>query len=495
MKSKTITPPIPIDYTIIRDVCPTVLQKDFTVKIVIGESFTVEAEIFACGNHAVSAHVKYRLQTESAWKSVPMEPIGDDRYRATFTPDAAGQHLYWIEAWSEADNTPNRTDEQVLRVQRSRAGFGTWYNLFPQSAVADEGEWRIGTLRDVEKRLDRISRMGFDVVCLSGIQHPAKPYALNPQLGDMADLKHLMTIAANYDMEVAVDIRVPSFKNPNDWYPGRQAVEAWIKQGIRILRIAEPQSQPFGFWKWLIDDLQDHYSGLVMVAACYPTPGPMQYLARLGFTQSYTHFPWRIGKSDIEGYMDFLTQSEPKTYLMPTFWPATPGMVPVDLQTGHEPQFMIRYALAATLGANCGIYGPAYELMEPDVPNEAESPREWPWHRTNKLTYLVGLINHIRRENPALHHTRNIRFCTTNCDAIVAFLKTYGDNRLLIVINTDAYNRRSAMVQVPIWELGIGHDWAFTLHDLITDAYYTWQGEWSYVELDPYTLPIHILRL
>ncbi len=77
----------------------------------------------------------------------------------------------------------------------------------------------------------------------------------------------------------------------------------------------------------------------------------------------------------------------------------------------------------------------------------------------------------------------------------MAYLKTTGDNRLLIVVNTDAYSRRAGMVQVPIWELGIGHDQPYQVRDLLTNAQYTWQGDRNYVELDPYVLPMHLFKI
>jgi starch synthase (maltosyl-transferring) len=121
--------------------------------------------------------------------------------------------------------------------------------------------------------------------------------------------------------------------------------------------------------------------------------------------------------------------------------------------------------------------------------------RLWDWDKTNKLTYLISLTNRIRKENAALQTTNNLTFCTVSDDAVMAYLKESGDNRLLIVVNTDAYQRRAAMVQVPIWQLGINSDQSYTVHDLLTGAYYVWQGEWNYVELDPYVLPMHLFRI
>ena len=48
----------------------------------------------------------------------------------------------------------------------------------------------------------------------------------------------------------------------------------------------------------------------------------------------------------------------------PNLWPNTPDILTEFLQQGGRPAFMIRLVLAATLGANYGIYGPAFELGE-----------------------------------------------------------------------------------------------------------------------------------
>ena len=87
------------------------------------------------------------------------------------------------------------------------------------------------------------------------------------------------------------------------------------------------------------------------------------------------------------------------------------------------------------------------------------------------------------------------RFVRVSDDAIMAYLKITGSNRLLIIVNTDAYQRRAGMVQVPIWQLGIEHGQSYKVYDLLTGAYYTWQGEQNYVELDPYVLPMHLFRI
>ncbi len=59
--------------------------------------------------------------------------------------------------------------ELLIDVDRPRATYSSWYELFPRSASPEEGKH--GTFRDVEAQLPRIARMGFDVVYLPPI-HP-----------------------------------------------------------------------------------------------------------------------------------------------------------------------------------------------------------------------------------------------------------------------------------------------------------------------------------
>src|SRR5689334_23271749 len=96
----------------------------------------------------------------------------------------------------------------------------------------------------------------------------------------------------------------------------------------------------------------------------------MQRLAKGGLTQSYTYFTWRRTKAELVEYFEELTQTEMKEYFRPNLWPNTPDILMDYLQQGGRPAFMARYVLAATLGANCGVYGPAFELME-NRPREA----------------------------------------------------------------------------------------------------------------------------
>ena len=505
------------------------------------------------------------------------EGVEEAHYNEAVATAESEQFTFYANRYPERQHPARYRHELGVEVDRARAGFSTWYCLFPRSAAAEEGKH--GTFRDVEALLPRISGMGFDVLYLPPIHpigtahrkgknnsvacqpgEPGVPYgigselgghdAIHPELGTVDDFKHLVAIAKNYGMEVAMDLAIqcspdhPWAKDHPEWFKKRpdgtiqyaenppkkyqdiypvyfetddwqnlweemkRVMLVWGSWGVRIIRVDNPHTKPFAFWEWLIAEVKKEYPDMLFLSEAFTKPKVMQELAKRGFAQSYTYYTWRNSKYELEEYMNELTQTGNRPdvmahYFRPNFWPTTHDINPYSLQGGHEPQFLIRYFMAATLSSNYGIYGPSFELMEFEpfpskeeyLNSEKYEVRHWDWNKTNKLTYLISLVNRIRHENAALQTTNNITFCPVNDDAIMAYLKTAGSNRLLIVVNTDAYSRRAGLVQVPIWQLGIGPNQPYAMHDLLTGAYYTWQGEQNYVELDPYALPMHLFRI
>jgi starch synthase (maltosyl-transferring) len=118
-------------------------------------------------------------------------------------------------------------------VDRERAGFSSWYELFPRSA--SDSLARHGTFADVESRLPYVASMGFDVLYLAPI-HPigrshrkgpnnaaqsvdgdlGSPWAIgadegghtaiHPALGTFAEFDHLVEAARARDIEIALDL-------------------------------------------------------------------------------------------------------------------------------------------------------------------------------------------------------------------------------------------------------------------------------------------------
>src|SRR5262249_28316079 len=156
------------------------------------------------------------------------------------------------------------------------------------------------------------------------------------------------------------------------WTELKSVIEFWIEQGVRVFRVDNPHTKLFAFWEWMIADLKRQHPDLVFLAEAFTRPNIMYWLAKLGFTQSYTYFTWRNTKSELVEYFTELTETDVREYFRPNLWPNTPDILHEYLQQGGRPAFMSRLVLAGTLGANYGIYGPAYELCE-NTPRESGS--------------------------------------------------------------------------------------------------------------------------
>nr|WP_269212799.1 alpha-1,4-glucan--maltose-1-phosphate maltosyltransferase [Schaalia sp. lx-100] len=146
-----------------------------------------------------------------------------------------------------------------LRVARTKALVGSWYEIFPRSIGAyqeADGTWISGTLRTAASDLPRIASMGFDVVYLTpihpiGMTHrkgknntlkasptdPGSPYgigssagghdAIHPDLGTFTDFDAFVQAAHELNLEVALDLALqcspdhPWVHEHPDWFTTR----------------------------------------------------------------------------------------------------------------------------------------------------------------------------------------------------------------------------------------------------------------------------------
>jgi starch synthase (maltosyl-transferring) len=231
----------------------------------------------------------------------------------------------------------------------------------------------------------------------------------------------------------------------------------------------------------------------------------MYYLAKIGFTQSYTYFTWRNTKQEFIEYITELAQTEIREYFRPNFWPNTPDILPEHLQYGGMPAFMIRLVLAATLSSSYGIFGPVFELCVSEaIPGKEEylnsekyEIKNWEWDKPGNIKDFIAQVNRIRKENHALQTTRNVQFYETVNDYVLFYGKATEDlsNIILVVVNLDPYHTQSGWVRVPISTFGIDIDHPYMVHDLLTDDKYVWHGERNYVELRHNAFPAHIFKV
>src|SRR5213079_579988 len=117
------------------------------------------------------------------------------------------------------------------------------------------------------------------------------------------------------------------------------------------------------FWKYLISGVHEKYPDVIFLSEAFTRPKMMKALAKAGFTQSYTYFTWRSTKAELTEYFTELTQTDMVEYFRGMLFTNTPDILPLHLQVGGRPAFMIRSVLAATLSSLYGIYS-GFELCE-----------------------------------------------------------------------------------------------------------------------------------
>ena len=298
---------------VVDTVRPEIDAGRFPIKRTVGERVVVSANVYADGHDVLAALLRFRRESEKKWTEIPMEPLGNDRFRAEFGIEVLEPYRFTVEGWPDAfrtwrrglqkkveagtaepvdflvgaelveaaagratgadarklkakaaelrdtattaedraalalgkplsalvDRHPDRgrsghaPREVVVMVERVRARFGAWYEMFPRSTSPEAG--RHGTFADCEQRLDYVAGMGFDVLYLPPI-HPigrqhrkgkenttvAKPgdvgspwaiggpegghKAVHPDLGTIEDFRRLVAAATERGIEIAMDL-------------------------------------------------------------------------------------------------------------------------------------------------------------------------------------------------------------------------------------------------------------------------------------------------
>jgi len=312
-----------------------------------------------------------------------------------------------------------------LEVDRVRARFGAWYELFPRS-------W--GGLKGVEKRLPELAELGFDVVYLApihpigrtnrkgrdnaliaGPKDPGSPWAIgdesggheavHPELGTLDDVRSLTAAAAEHGIDICLDFAIqasadhPWLTQHPEWFHRRpdgtlkyaenppkryqdiynfnwdspdwrglwdaflEVVLQWVECGVKVFRVDNPHTKPFEFWAWLIEHVHARDRDVVFLAEAFTRRSVMRHLAKVGFSQSYTYFTWKNSRWELTEYVSELAYSGEQEYFRPNFFANTPDILHAYLQQGGRPAFEARLVLAATLSPSYGIYS-GYENVE-----------------------------------------------------------------------------------------------------------------------------------
>jgi starch synthase (maltosyl-transferring) len=149
---------------VVENITPCVDGGRFAVKRIVGDAVVVEADCFADGHDVLAVYLLWRADHERTWHAVPMTALGNDRWRAAFTPAAIGRYRYTVKAWVDRFLTwrhdfERRVDEADLRLA---ARTGAELALAAAGRAKGEGE----RLAEWSVQLQNAVRSAVDVATL-----------------------------------------------------------------------------------------------------------------------------------------------------------------------------------------------------------------------------------------------------------------------------------------------------------------------------------------
>ncbi|MGW0213444.1 maltotransferase domain-containing protein [Micromonospora chokoriensis] len=404
--------------------------------------------------------------------------------------------------------------------------------------------------------IGRVNRKGRNNALTAGPTDVGSPWAIgaaegghdkiHPDLGTPADFRAFVQAAAAQGLEVAMDLALqcapdhPWVTEHPEWFTTRadgsiayaenppkkyqdiypvnfdndpegiraevlRVVLHWVGEGIRIFRVDNPHTKPFDFWHWLIAEVKAVDPDVLFLAEAFTRPAIMHGLGKIGFTQSYTYFTWRTTAAQMREYCEELVESA--DYMRPNFWPNTPDILHESLQHGGPPMFKIRAVLAALLSPSWGMYA-GFELFEHVARPGAEEyldnekyelrPRDWAAAEAQgrSLAPFLTTLNRVRRDNPALHQLRNLRFHEIDNPALLCWSKHDPETGNTVIVVCSFDSREVQWGNTTLDMPALGFDWheRFTVHDELTGTSYDW-GQRNAVRLDPYLQPAHVLTV
>ena len=371
-----------------------------------------------------------------------------------------------------------------LEVERERARFGAWYELFPRS---------FGGLRGVQEQLPRLRELGFDILYLppvhpigltnrkgrnttlvAGESDPGSPWAIgdatgghdgvHPELGTHDDVRALCAAAAEHGIDIALDLAIqtspdhPWLKEHPEWFlqrpdgtlkyaenppkkyqdiynlnwdtPDWQALWhelrritlLWVELGVKVFRVDNPHTKPIPFWQWLIKQVHEVDGDIVFLAEAFTRRAMMRQLAKVGFTQGYTYFTWKNSRFELTEYVDELAWGPEREYFRPNFFTNTPDILNEYLVHGGPAAFYTRFTLAATLSPTYGIYS-GYEWYENTPVREgSEEYMDSEKYEAKERALDGPMLPYIQRMNQIRRENPALQHLST-----VGWLDTYND--------------------------------------------------------------------
>lgn len=366
----------------------------------------------------------------------------------------------------------------------------------------------LGTMEDFQKLVSRAQELGLEVALDFALQaSPDHPWASShPEFFTV--LPDGSIAYAENPPKKYQDIYPLNFDNAPDaiYHEIYETLMIWVEAGVSTFRVDNPHTKPVNFWHWLISKVHETHPDVIFLAEAFTRPPRMYGLSKAGFSQSYTHFTWKVSKEELTDFaqlcVDVADVSRPNLFVN------TPDILHASLQQGGPAAFAIRATLAATMSPLWGVYS-GFELYE-SIPVRGGSeeyldsekyelrPRDFEaaLERGESLEPYLTLLNSIRKEQPALQQLRQIRFHEVTNDQILAYSKVDAvtGNTIFVVVNLDPWHTQEGMVHIDAGAVGRDEGEPFQVHDLVTGNRYDW-GTHNYVRLTPQNNVAHIFRL
>jgi starch synthase (maltosyl-transferring) len=588
---------------LIQDVRPQVDCGRYPVKAVVGDGVRVTATIIRDGHEVLGATVRYKAPAATRWKEAPLRAIGNDLFEGSFQPDSCGIWCFRIEAWVDrvasyqweirrkidagqedltselaegalllgtqtltleealAASSKDRhektwSDTYKVDVDRERAAFGSWYELFPRSWGGFEGVARV---------LPQLAELGFDVVYLPPIHpigrtnrkgknnalvaakgDPGSPWAIgadeggheavNPELGTVEEFERMVARGREVGCEICIDLAIqcspdhPWLKQHPEWFYRRpdgtlkyaenppkryqdiynvnfggedwrglwealrDVVRLWVGRGVRVFRVDNPHTKPVPFWEWLIAEIRTTDPDVIFLSEAFTAPAMMTMLANVGFAQSYTYFTWKNTRWELAEFVEQLVSWS--AFYRPNMFTNTQDILHAYLQRGGRPAFEARLVLATMLSPSYGIYSGFENCENVPLREGSEEYLDSEKYELKKRTLDGELLPLVRRLNTIRRENPALQRFPN-----VTLLETESEHLFAFakrreenaVVVVVNLDAHVAQEGVAILPAALGFPPAFTAKELLADQTFTWNTGRNYVRLGPGQS--HILRV
>jgi len=267
----------------------------------------------------------------------------------------------------------------------------------------------LGSLSDFDELVKAAKGKSIDIALDIAFQtSPDHPTSPSTRSGSARARRHYPVRPKTRRRSTRTSIRSSSRQGLAGLYDELKSVfEFWLGHGVKIFRVDNPHTKPFAFWGWAIGELKRQHPELIFLSEAFTRPRIMHRLAKLGFTQSYTYFTWRNTKQELIEYFTELSRILRASISDRTYGPIRRTSCTSSCRRAAGRRSSRASCSAATLAANYGLYGPAYELMEhtPREPaarntstQEKYEIKRWEIDRADSLSSIIKKLNRIRKE-------------------------------------------------------------------------------------------------